>query len=137
MTAANDRRAAYEALAASLRKFERLSSPPRHLLHPLVDGGIAWLDGLIRAQPHGRRATELRRLRWAEERRLARLESWTRGLTGRSERCWRAMADRLAIELEHAAEVAAVSASDVELVRARIRACHSLANGLVAERATN
>lgn len=86
------------ALRLALVRWERLSSPPRHLQFPLVGCGV---QALVKAEANARRggriaqADELAELVRREQERIYRLEDWRRGTVGRSSAAWDEVTARL------------------------------------------
>lgn len=124
---ASDARArAIAALNRSLRKYERLCGPPRHLQFPVVGCGLDALErSCLQALAKGR--IEFAWTMWAmhvlERRRLVALGGWLIGDFTRSEACWQAMAERLADELDEANAYGALGKDEQRKVLDRISDC--------------
>lgn len=131
---------AVEAINRSLRKYERLVAPPRHLQIPVAGCSLQSLERLyLRAAEQGnhKAAARLNHTFGLEYARVTALAKWANGESTRSERCWAAMAGRLRIQLEYAELIGAVSGDSLRFVHDRIRDCAARAARLRVERSTN
>lgn len=106
-------------LRTALSRYERLSSPPRHLLTPLCGD----LDAVIRAERRCRERGQLERADeladWAEREytRRQRLATWS----GRSRKAWVAAARRLESAIEWAIRCGALTGDSITFCADRLR----------------
>jgi hypothetical protein len=116
------RQDALRNLNLALARYDRLSSPPQHLLRPRISSYDAvermWRRCCAAHDVAG--AKRAAAMLAAEDERVARLDDWSHGRAFRSETAWGALVDRMYDAAVAAKFFGAITDGEAEFVEARI-----------------